>query len=59
VYTSDNEYDYVTLPSDMRYKFAFDTATKWLEHFDWFSAPVGEPPSKHGFDGATLRARGQ
>lgn len=41
VYTSDNEYDYVTLPSDMRYKFAFDTATKWHEHFDWFSAPAG------------------
>ena len=61
VYTSDNEYDYVTLPSDMRYKFAFDTATKWPEHFDWFSVPAGEPlpVSKQGFDGAALRARGQ
>lgn len=41
VYTSDNEYDFVTLPSDMRYKFPFESqvATKWPEYFDWASLP--------------------
>jgi Protein of unknown function (DUF667) len=42
VYTSDNEYDFLTLPSEMRFKFAFDqhSAQKWLEHFDWKSLPT-------------------
>ena len=26
VYTSDNEYDFVTLPTDMRFKFPFDNS---------------------------------
>jgi hypothetical protein len=42
VYTSDNEYDFVTLPSDLRFKFPFDapsTQQKWLEYFDWQSIP--------------------
>lgn len=34
VFTSDNMYDFVTLPADMRYKFAFDLA-KWPEYFHW------------------------
>jgi WD repeat-containing protein 90 len=40
VYTSDNEYDFVTLPSDLRFKFPFDNSNqqltqKWPEYFDW------------------------
>jgi hypothetical protein len=38
VYTGDNVYDYVTLPSDMRYKFSFDI-NKWLDYFDWVNLP--------------------
>lgn len=34
VFTSDNLYDFVTLPADMRFKFAFELS-KWLEYFDW------------------------
>lgn len=34
VYTSDNLYEVETLPSDMRFKFAFDIS-KWKEYFDW------------------------
>jgi hypothetical protein len=34
VFTSDNLYDFVTLPADMRFKFAFDLG-KWPEYFDW------------------------
>lgn len=32
VYTADNQYDYVTLPSDMRFKFSFDI-NRWEEFF--------------------------
>jgi hypothetical protein len=44
VYTSDNEYDIVTLPSDLRFKFPFDNSNaqltqKWPEYFDWQSLP--------------------
>jgi hypothetical protein len=38
VYTSDNVYDYVTLPSDMKFKFSFDI-NRWEEYFDWISLP--------------------
>ena len=38
VFTSDNMYDFVTLPADMRYKFAFDLS-KWPEYFDWQTLP--------------------
>ena len=38
IFTSDNMYDFVTLPADMRYKFAFDLS-KWPEYFDWQSLP--------------------
>lgn len=34
IYTSDNLYDFVTLPADMRFKFAFDLS-KWPEYFSW------------------------
>ena len=34
IFTSDNLYDFVTLPADMRYKFAFELS-KWPEYFDW------------------------
>lgn len=45
VYTSDNEYDIVTLPSDLRFKFPFDNSNvqltqKWPEYFDWLSLPA-------------------
>ncbi len=38
VYTSDNVYDQVTLPTDMRFKFAFDI-NKWEEYFDFTFLP--------------------
>jgi hypothetical protein len=38
VFTSDNLYDFVTLPADMRFKFAFDLG-KWPEYFDWQTLP--------------------
>ena len=31
-------YDFVTLPADMRFKFAIDLA-KWPEYFDWQTLP--------------------
>ncbi len=34
VYTSDNLYDNVNLPTDMRFKFSFDI-NRWEEYFDW------------------------
>ena len=56
VYTSDNAYDFVTLPSDLRYKFPFDNnaQNKWLEYFDWQTLPsisVDIIPTKPHFDG--------
>lgn len=41
VYTSDNLYDYVTLPTDMRFKFGFDI-NKWTEHFDYVCLPQSQ-----------------
>jgi hypothetical protein len=38
-------YDFVTLPADMRYKFAFDLA-KWPEYFEWHSLPHDWSSSK-------------
>ena len=38
IFTSDNLYDHVTLPADMRFKFAFDLS-KWREYFDWQMLP--------------------
>lgn len=41
VYTSDNDYDFVTLPQEMRFKFGFESqiTQKWPEYFDWFAVP--------------------
>lgn len=70
VYTSDNEYDFVTLPSDMRFKFPFDNqaqvSTKWLEYFDWQHIPDDwadgvehkSARSKLDIDGGHLKAKG-
>ena len=38
VYTSDNVYDYITMPSDMRFKFGFDI-NRWEEFYDWRTLP--------------------
>ena len=38
VFTSDNEYDFVTLPPDMRFKFSFDI-NRWPEYFAWLELP--------------------
>ncbi len=38
VYTSENLYDFVTLPPDMRFKFAFHIS-KWPEQFAWLELP--------------------
>ena len=38
VYTSDNVYDYITLPSDLRFKFSFDIK-RWEEFFSWKNIP--------------------
>lgn len=38
VYTSDNEYDFVTLPPDLRFKFSFDI-NRWPEYFAWLELP--------------------
>ena len=44
VYTSDNEYDFVTLPPDMRFKFSFDI-NKWPEYFAWIELPADIMPA--------------
>ena len=38
VYTTDNEYDFVTLPPDLRFKFSFDI-NRWPEYFAWLELP--------------------
>lgn len=38
LYTSDNIYDYSSLPSDMRFKFSFDIH-RWEEFFSWHAVP--------------------
>lgn len=38
LFTSDNEYDFMTLPPDMKFKFSFD-ASKWHEYFCWLDLP--------------------
>lgn len=38
LYTSDNQYSYENMPTDMRFKFSFDTK-RWEEFFDWQSLP--------------------
>jgi hypothetical protein len=52
VYTSDNEYDFVTLPSDMRFKFPLDNSgqlsSKWAEFFDWVNLSGDLQETSHG-----------
>lgn len=38
VFTSENLYDFVTLPPEMRFKFAFHIS-KWPEQFAWLELP--------------------
>lgn len=38
VYTSDNLYDFVTLPPDLRFKFSFEIS-RWPEYFAWLELP--------------------
>ena len=47
VFTSDNLYDFVTLPADMRFKFAFDLV-KWPEYFHWQTLPQDWTAGKAG-----------
>ena len=37
--TSENLYDFVTLPPDMRFKFSFHIS-KWPEQFAWLEMPA-------------------
>jgi hypothetical protein len=39
VFTSENLYDFVTLPPEMRFKFAFHIS-KWPEQFAWLELPA-------------------
>ena len=47
VYTSDNEYDFVTMPPDLRFKFSFDI-NRWPEYFAWLDLPadLGKDPAQ-------------
>jgi hypothetical protein len=38
VFTSDQLYDFVTLPPDLRFKFSFDVV-RWPEYFAWLELP--------------------
>lgn len=38
IFTSNNLYDFVTLPADMRFKFAFELE-RWMEYFNWQTLP--------------------
>ena len=56
VYTSDNEYDFVTLPPDMRFKFSFDI-NRWPEYFAWLDLPSSLRPGATDAQLAEERAR--
>ena len=55
IFTSDNLYDFVTLPADMRFKFAFDL-TKWPEYFHWQTLPQDWKGRKAGDENVHLQA---
>lgn len=55
IFTSDNLYDFVTLPADMRFKFAFDL-TKWPEYFDWQLLPQDWKTRKRGDENQNLNS---
>ena len=54
VYTSENLYNNVTLPTDMRFKFAFDI-NKWEEYFDWREIPSDWEKQSHDKSSISLR----
>jgi WD repeat-containing protein 90 len=54
VYTSDNLYDFVTLPPDMRFKFSFPI-NKWPEQFAWIELPADILPNATEADLAQQR----
>ena len=56
VFTSDNEYDFVTLPPDMRFKFSFDI-NRWPEYFAWLELPTDLRPGATDQQLAEQRAR--
>jgi Protein of unknown function (DUF667) len=66
VYTSDNAYDFVNMPSELRFKFPFDNnhtqvAQKWLEYFDWVTLPLDWDGKRSGTASAEvqhLKAKG-
>lgn len=53
VFTSDTLYDFVTLPADMRFKFAFDLS-KWMEYFDWQQLPQDWNQNKKNENGEVV-----
>lgn len=56
IFTSDNEYDFVTLPPDMRFKFSFDI-NRWPEYFAWLELPADLRPGASDGSLAEERAR--
>ena len=44
IFTSENMYDFVTLPPDMRFKFSFEI-NKWPEQFAWLELPNDLKPN--------------
>ena len=54
VFTSDNLYDFVTLPPEMRFKFSFPI-DKWPEQFAWIELPADILPNATEADLATQR----
>ena len=44
LYTSDNLYDFVTLPPDLRFKFSF-SIDRWPEYFAWLELPQDLHPN--------------
>jgi hypothetical protein len=54
VYTSENLYNNVTLPTDMRFKFAFDM-NKWEQYFDWREIPADWERQSHDKSTTSLR----
>jgi len=52
IFTSDNLYDFVTLPADLRFKFSFNIS-QWPQHFSWLELPED---IMHGQDYAFQRS---
>lgn len=54
VFTSDNLYDFVNLPPDLKFKFAFHMS-KWHDYFSWIDLPSSLEQQKT----TTSKAEGQ